>query len=201
MVRPFLVCIEGNIGCGKSTVLRELRARGFTVFFEPIEDWKFIFPQFCEQPQKHCFTFQVQVVASFADQMWQTMEQARVANKSNLIFFERSIASAETFVRSAVSNGWISDCEHKAYQNLVNSVRWDPDMHIYIDVGDGISFERISRRARPGEGSISMARLKQIREAHESTTLCTHSVPGADAPNLVADSIVALATEHASALL
>lgn len=200
MVRPFLVCIEGNIGCGKSTVLRELRARGHTVFFEPLEDWKYIFSPFCQDPKKHCFAFQIQVVASFADQLWQAMQQAKQSNKDNLIFFERSIASAETFVSSAVSNGWISDLEHQAYQNLVAATRWDPDMHIFIDVSASTCLDRISQRARPGEGSISIARLNQIKAAHEESNLCAHTVSGVDAPNLVADRILVAATKCASAL-
>lgn len=188
MVR--IVCLEGNIGCGKSTILWELQRRGYTVFFEPIKNWKYVFGAFASSPTSHCFPFQVQIAASFAEQGTAIASLDPDKIKGGVIFVERSFASHATFVATAVANGWLDDIEQRCLANLVSAVRWDPDDHIYIDVDAATCLERIRLRNRGEESGVTLERLHQIRAAHVSAGLLRQTVKNDDGVPAAVDMIL-----------
>ena len=196
MMFPYVVCLEGNIGCGKSTVLGELRRRGYTCFSEPLSDWKYVFGPFAVAPASNCFALQVQIAASFAQQRVSISDLRANSVKGNVVFVERSFASHATFVSTAVANGWLNSVEHQCLLNLVSAIRWDPELHIFIDVDSKLCLRRIKQRSRSEETHVGLPRLEQIRAAHVSAGLLAHSVGNSGTVGAVADRILDLvATE------
>lgn len=196
MMAPFVVCLEGNIGCGKSTVLAELRRRGYTCFFEPLDDWKYVFGPFAVAPASNCFALQVQIAASFSQQQASIANLRADAVKGKVVFVERSFASHATFVSTAVTNGWLNPVEHQCLLNLVAAIRWDPGMHIFLDVDARLCLKRIQQRSRSEETHIGLPRLDQIRAAHASAGLLANCIGNSGTVDAVVDSILGLvATE------
>ena len=62
------ICLEGNIGAGKSTVLNHLRAAfpRATVFPEPVHEWADVLPLFYAKPTEWALAFSLRVLLSFA---------------------------------------------------------------------------------------------------------------------------------------
>ena len=48
----FIVCIDGNIAAGKTTILQEIERKGYKVFYEPFQDNP-VLPLYYEDPKKY----------------------------------------------------------------------------------------------------------------------------------------------------
>ena len=61
-----IVCVEGNIGSGKSTLINSLKEKGWKVYQEPVEDrWKIPLQDFYRDPLQHGLSFQITVLEWF----------------------------------------------------------------------------------------------------------------------------------------
>merc|ERR1711907_427602 len=54
---PVRVCIDGNIGAGKSTILRQL-ASEYPVREEPLDDWGDLLDAYYKDPKRHAYDLQ-----------------------------------------------------------------------------------------------------------------------------------------------
>ena len=189
-----LICIEGNIGAGKSTVLARLKLRGYTVVPEPVESWSHIFPLFVKNPKRYAFTFQTQVAASLVEQ-YNTAVCTQAHNpKDNIVFIERSFASAGAFVSVAVSNGFIAPAEEQTYHNLARLIGWTPSQYIFVATPLTTCIERIKLRARPEEANLTLGNLMAIASAFCKTGITATAVDGAQNPDDIASAIIRQAT-------
>ena len=58
---PKIISIEANIGAGKSTLLNRLEKRGYTVVYEPIDEWTHgdnLLQHMYQDPKRYMLTFQ-----------------------------------------------------------------------------------------------------------------------------------------------
>jgi deoxyguanosine kinase len=62
--KPQLISIEGNIGSGKSSLLRNLSDK-HKVIPEPVEDWGQCLTKYYEEPRKHAYELQMKAMASY----------------------------------------------------------------------------------------------------------------------------------------
>ena len=58
-IKGKIVSIDGNIGAGKSSTLKELKNLGYVVFPEDIYSWQPILNNFYSDPKRWAFTLQI----------------------------------------------------------------------------------------------------------------------------------------------
>jgi deoxyadenosine/deoxycytidine kinase len=51
-MKPQIICIDGNIGVGKSSIIEKLKNLGFVSFHENLEYWGSLLDMFYENPQR-----------------------------------------------------------------------------------------------------------------------------------------------------
>ena len=185
---PFIVSLEGNIGAGKSTIIEKLREKyegnleDRTKYFGRLADAKIVFMQepvdvwtsvcdsvtgesilekFYKDPKTYSFAFQVMVYNTH-------LEAFRRAVKENpdcvLLICERSIdAGRHIFSQMLKDDGMIDDVSFQVYQKLFDSTahEFPLDAVLHLDVVPEICLQRIGKRSRDGEDSISLEYLEK----------------------------------------
>ena len=90
---PKIISIEANIGAGKSTLLSNLASRGFTVAYEPVEEWtrgENILQRMYEDPKRLMLSFQCLTLTTRDHALREVLKQH--THKDNVIFVERAWA-------------------------------------------------------------------------------------------------------------
>jgi deoxyadenosine/deoxycytidine kinase len=167
--------IEGIIGAGKSTFLQMLKQRSleFSIACEPVHNWeKHLYGQslltnFYQQPQRWAYTFELMTLMHRAHD-YGLLQKIDSYN----LFVERSLYSGHyCFAYNSFMQGFMSALEWKLYQDwftfLVVQKCRAPQGFIYLKIDPVVAYERIKKRNRYAEKTLSLAYLKQINERHE----------------------------------
>lgn len=188
--------LEGNIGAGKSTFLRLINERlpEVSIALEPMDNWqKQVYGQslltnFYQESKRWAFTFETLTMKSRIKE--HLAEQQRT---DNIRIMERSIYSGYyCFAHNSNAQGFMSELEWHMYQewfNVLIKQCKSPLGFIYLRVSPEIAYERIRKRNRHAEKTLSLAYLKQIHHQHELFLLKKqHTLtPLKDIPILVLD--------------
>jgi deoxycitidine kinase len=167
-----LLLVEGNIGVGKSTFLRTIKELdpSANVIPEPLDVWEQIgiLDAFYSDPARWAYTFQS---VAFATRVSAVINH-RTPDALNVV--ERSVyIDKHGFAKHNREIGNISDIEWKAYScwyNLMISKfenDLQPDKVVYLRASPERCFERIKKRSRSAESSISLDYLKGLHEKYE----------------------------------
>ena len=167
--------LEGNIGAGKSTLLNLLGTEipNISVLQEPAHKWYntdnglSLLNLFYQQPDRWAFT--IETLAMISRVKDHTNEQKK---KNQIIVMERSIYSGYyCFAKNGHVNGFMTDIEWSIHNQwfdfLITNKCQIPDGFIYIQTDPEIAFERIKKRNRDAEQSISQKYINQIHDFHE----------------------------------
>lgn len=154
------ISIGGSIGSGKSTILQMLKANGYDVFFEPVDEWKHI-SKFYEDKKRWAFTFQIEVLNSFTS----------CPNKKTTICERSPWESYHIFAKTLLTSGDMTVDEFELYKNLYDKFAWKPDLFIYLRTDPSICMERIKLRNRLCEASIDLEYLKTLHTLYDSIYL------------------------------
>lgn len=150
-----MISLEGNVGVGKSTVLRELERRGVRVQLEAVDHWTLLEP-FYRDPARFGFAFQLQVLTSYAA----TSPQTRIVERS-------SEAAMEVFVPLAQANGHLTPDEVRHLRNVSDMLPLPRiQRFIFLRASPELCMRRIAWRHRDGEERISMEYLLQLDAAY-----------------------------------
>lgn len=166
--------VEGNIGAGKSTFLGLIRSYLHAqIVYEPLDRWQNIgghnlFEHFYTDPKRWSYTFQSY---AFITRVLAQKEGA-VRNTTPLQILERSVYSDRyCFAKNLFELGLMSELEWKLYQEwfawFVESMSTKPDGFIYLRTDPEICYERLLKRSRAEENTISLDYLKRLHEKHE----------------------------------
>jgi deoxyadenosine/deoxycytidine kinase len=176
--KPFIVSLEGNIGAGKSTLIRFLKTNSFNkhiVFLEePLDEWNTIkdangttaLEHFYEDKNKYSFSFQMMAYISRLSMIKRKIETAPA---NSIIFMERSLQTDKNvFEKMLHKDGHINEIEHQIYHKWFDEFSTDAKLtHIvYMSTTPATSYARIQNRNRNGEGAISEEYLKKCHEYH-----------------------------------
>ena len=171
--------MEGNIGSGKSTLIRALKKEyteiaGLPVVFvdEPVTQWESIksadgknmIELFYGNPARYAFAFQMMAYISRL-----TMLQEAIRNHPKaIIITERCLLTDyHIFAKLLYENKSMLQEEYEIYQRWFHSFQdIRVDGIIYVRTDASVAFERCKLRSRPGE-TIDEAYLKQCHEKHE----------------------------------
>lgn len=169
---PYTVCVEGNIGSGKTTFLnRCARRTEMEVLYEPIEQWRNVggvnlLDKLYADPVTWGMTFQSYVTL--------TMLQSHLSsNGAKLKVMERSLFSARhCFVESMTLEGALTPAMYQILQHWYDFIdkyhQVRPDMFVYLRTSPAVAYERLRARGRTEEGGVTLAFLTRLHELHES---------------------------------
>lgn len=167
--------IEGNIAAGKTTFLRLIQEKlpEIAVVFEPIQSWQSqvygqsILANFYKDPHRWAYTMETLAMACRVRE--HLVEQE---NPNPFRLMERSIYSGHyVFASNSYHNGFLSELEWQLYLEwfnfLVTGKCMPPQGFIYLRTDPEVAFERIKKRDRSAEKTISSMYIKQIHDCHE----------------------------------
>ncbi len=166
--------IEGNIGCGKTTLINYLkRFDDFEVIEEPVDRWvsikgsdgKNLLQEFYEEPVRYAYLFQTMVFKT-------RLQSIDKPQEKSVRFCERSIWTDKyVFGKACMENMTMNILEQNCYNFwfswLEEKFRPKPNGIIYLRCTPEKCMERIKRRGREEESNIPMTYLTQIHNKHE----------------------------------
>jgi deoxyadenosine/deoxycytidine kinase len=166
--------VEGNIGCGKTTLLDKLEENNnFEVIREPVDLWlqikgsdeKNLLQQFYEEPERYAYLFQTMVFKT-------RLESLDHYQVKPFRFSERSIwTDRYVFGKSCINSKKMNDLETNSYKFwfdwLEKKFFNKPDGIIYLRTTPEKCLERIRERARHEESTVSLEYLNEIHNYHE----------------------------------
>ena len=125
-----IFCIEGNIGAGKSTLIRNLQNTfatttgvRFRSIEENIETWKNfeghnLLDEYYENPIKNAFSFQTFLMYDFMNRL------PNLRETDGILFMERSIySSVHIFSKYLFTTGKLSEIAYKLLQYGLRSIQ------------------------------------------------------------------------------
>jgi deoxyadenosine/deoxycytidine kinase len=173
MTTPMIASIEGNIGCGKTTLIDNLETylknsniTNIRVLREPLDIWtgiidsndnENVLTKFYNNKTKFAFSFQILVLKSILESIIQCVE---TYPDCEVIVCERSVLSSRyVFTRMLYDDSYMNEIEYKIYESLfdnwVNSNVFTPQKLIFLNVLAETSIKRIIKRNRTGESRIT----------------------------------------------
>ncbi len=173
---PMLCYIEGNIACGKTTLMEKFQSyENVNLMIEPLNIWENFNGQNLlklryENRDQYEYSFQTLANLSRLDQINQTY-------KSNKIkFMERSLYSSfEVFVQYSRDSLGMDLMEYQllkyafdvSTQGALHEIT-KPDLIIYLRTAPLVSFNRMMGRKREAENSVTFQTIKGLHQAHET---------------------------------
>ena len=181
---PIVISIEGNIGSGKSTIMKylsnyfndfvELQGDNIKICYlqEPVSKWttftdksgKNIIENYYGDQKKYAFQFQMMAYISRLSQFKQAINE-----RYDVIFTERSMyTDKNVFAKMLYDEGKIEEIEYKIYNAWFDEfAECLYNMKIYyVKTDPEICSKRIEKRNRKGEEKIPLDYLKSCSNYH-----------------------------------
>lgn len=176
-----IVSIEGNIGSGKSTFLENLKNhyksnQNIVFLREPVDEWEKIkdgngntmLQKFYADQEKYSFAFQMMAYISRLSILRETIK--KYEGKEIIIITERSLYTDKyVFAKMLYDQGKIEEVTYKIYLHWFNEFAKDYPVTniIYVNADPQKCYDRIHKRARPGEEIIPLSYLEDCHKYHE----------------------------------
>jgi deoxyadenosine/deoxycytidine kinase len=171
------IVVEGNIGCGKTTFLKEIinaykNTTQTSVVFEPVKQWEEcvegssnLLEKFYADPPKYAFEFQTYALT--------TIYALYKAHNTPFCIYERSIYTNKHVFGLSAKRQYFTATQTIIYEHLLNTfinemANDDIDYIIYLQSSPEKCLERIKHRNRNGETSITLEYLQHLHELHEN---------------------------------
>ena len=148
--------IDGNIGAGKTTVLKQLQktVSNILIICEPIEEWESLIEKANDNPKLYAFKVQ-NIILNHFEKIKNNL--TKLSKQYERIIVERSaVSSVKVFAKQYLTTQAISKAEYSQLMKRLESIHIDYDLRIYINTKPTICLERILLRSRSFE-------LKQIK--------------------------------------
>jgi deoxyadenosine/deoxycytidine kinase len=176
---PIILSVEGNIGSGKSSILKFLENNNnhddIIFLKEPVDKWSnikdergiTILENFYSDANKHAFMFQIMAFATRMQILKDTIEENPHVK---IIICERSIlADKNVFASMLHDDNLIDKMGITIYNTMANNYFKDYPLNgvIYIDAEPDICSARIKKRSRDGESNIELEYLERCKDYHD----------------------------------
>ena len=173
MVKIF--SIEGNIGSGKSTLVKILREScpHFIYMLEPVDEWaevkdsagENILTKFYRNQEKYSFSFQMMAYISRLAKLKRLVQKFPKA----IIITERSVLTDKNvFAKMLYDNNKIEEVNYLIYLKWFNEFIKEVPItgYIYVNVTPETSYKRVLKRNRQGE-DIPLSYLHTCNQYHQ----------------------------------
>jgi deoxyadenosine/deoxycytidine kinase len=174
MVKIF--SIEGNIGSGKSTLIKRLQ-QSFTNFVylpEPVDLWNeikdtsgvTILEKYYSNKERYSFSFQMM---AYITRLSQIKECIKNSPSDAVIITERCLLTDRyVFAKMLYDNNFIEEIEYSIYKRWFDEFDEYPLTGIiYIKTTPEICLARVNHRNRKGEETIPIEYLSCCHDYHE----------------------------------
>ncbi len=160
------IAVAGNIGVGKSTLVRLLSAEiGFFAFYEPVTENPYL-ADFYKDMTGWSFHSQIFFLGR------RLLMHQELANYPDSVIQDRSIyEDAEIFARNLSLQGLLNERDYQTYDTLYQSIIHllpAPDLLIYLRASVETLSTRIISRGRDYEVKIDPAYLTQLNNLYEA---------------------------------
>jgi deoxyguanosine kinase len=183
-----IISIEGNIGSGKSTLIKILKEQlqnddRFIFISEPVEEWlkikdsdgENILSKFYSNQEKYSFPFQV---LTFTSKL-KLIKEAIKNYPEKIIITERSVyTDREVFAKMLYNEKKIDDISYQIYFVMFNEFldhTTDLDKMIFVNTDHNICHQRVNKRNRDGE-KIELEYLEKCGTYHQKWLLELNNV-------------------------
>ena len=158
----FIVCVDGNIASGKTTVLREIEKRGGRVYYEPFENNPWL-PLYYKDPKAHALNVQLW----FLSERYRQYKAADFAS-GGVVFIERSMYTDRfIFVEMIRRQGNMTPMEVETYRHHFEIYKNPlPDLSVTLSVRPDECLRRLKDRNREMESSVPLAYLEALHEVY-----------------------------------
>lgn len=171
-----IVCVEGNIGSGKSTFMQKLKQefkerQDICFLDEPVEVWRHfkdeegsILEHYYKDQMTWGFSFQMLAYISRLS----ILRRALANPDYKYIITERSLfTDTNVFCKMLYENGVIHPIQYQIYQAWFDEFITDhPYVFVYLRTDPEIALQRVEKRNRKGE-TIPLSYLEECHRYHE----------------------------------
>lgn len=184
------VAVAGNIGVGKSSLVKRLCERlGWQPFYEPVEENPYLADFYSEM---RAWSFHSQIF--FLTNRLRTHHQL-LKHPTSVIQDRTIYEDAEIFAHNLYRQGLMNERDYRTYRHLYEVLAEflpPPDLVIYLRASVHTLLDRINRRGRDYERRISADYLSQLNQLYEQWiggfNLCPVLAVPADDLDFVANS-------------
>nr|WP_307775123.1 deoxynucleoside kinase [uncultured Cetobacterium sp.] len=159
-----VICIEGVVGAGKTT-LGELLSKELSIDFfqEPYFDNPFL-DKFYSNKERYSLLSQMY----FLNKRIDIIEEAA---KLDGCIMDRSIYGDFLFAKMHLKNGFMSKSEFELYESFwkkMMSARTEPDLIIYLEISTENAIKKIKSRGRNFELGVEKEYWKSLNEEYSN---------------------------------
>jgi deoxyadenosine/deoxycytidine kinase len=150
-----IIGIEGIIGCGKTTLAKELAKRlNYRLLEEPVESNHYL-PLFYKEPKKYAFAMQIELLyRRYVMHQLACYESLNTDSPYDGIIMDRTLQGDWVFAQLHTEAGNIMPIMMETYNktcDIMSAHMKEPMMIIYLDVNPEIALQRVMQRNRKSE--------------------------------------------------
>lgn len=177
-----LVCVEANIGAGKTSLISNLKAHfknNPKIIFlkEPVDDWEKIkdsngntmIQKFYSDQKAYAFSFQMMAYISRLALLSKAFEETADQTIDYIIISERSLYTDKlVFAKMLYEAGNIEEVNYQIYLKWFDffAKTYPVDKIIHIETDPKVCKQRIKKRERHGEDGIPLEYLEKCDTYH-----------------------------------
>ncbi|CAG9865265.1 unnamed protein product [Phyllotreta striolata] len=172
--RPFRVSVEGNIGAGKSTLIKYFQQTpGIDTYLEPLEWWRNVNGHNLLDLMYSDIYQWLNVFQNYVQYTRLVIQTSKPSSPSTTVqMFERSIQNNRfCFMEQAYRDGFLHGADYAVLDQWYRWIRANEDIAldliVYLRSSPETVYERVKARQRPEEKSVSLDYLKGLHESHE----------------------------------
>ncbi|KAF7265807.1 deoxynucleoside kinase-like isoform X2 [Rhynchophorus ferrugineus] len=172
--RPFRVSIEGNIGAGKSTLIKYFQGMdGLETYAEPLEWWRNVDGHNLLELMYTDIHEWLKVFQSYVQFTRLKVQTTPPKSSSTRVqMFERSIQNNRfCFMEQASRDGYLHPADYSVldqwFKWIQANVDISLDLIVYLRSTPKVVYERVKARRRPEELGLSLEYLEGLHESHE----------------------------------
>lgn len=161
----YFLAVAGNIGAGKTELTNRLSEElGWAAYYEPVVQNPYL-DSFYENMTRWSFHLQIYFLSE------RFKAQVEISKSAIPFIQDRTIyEDAEIFARTLHEQGSMTAVDYENYTALfhilVSFVR-KPDLILYLKASPGALMQRIARRGRPSEQTITVDYIARLNHAYD----------------------------------
>jgi deoxyadenosine/deoxycytidine kinase len=161
----YFLAIAGNIGVGKTELTNRLSEElGWAAYYEPVIQNPYL-DAFYENMPRWSFHLQIYFLSE------RFKAQAEIGNSPAPFIQDRTIyEDAEVFARTLHEQGSMTKVDYENYTALFHvlvSFLRGPDVILYLKADPATLMQRIAKRGRPSEQSITIDYIARLSRAYD----------------------------------